>query len=1462
MPSSIQNSSRALVLASALLFAFFVSIGNALHAAEPSPFGLVAASNLDNSAFAQWLDGKESPIVLPPNEASKGENIVVWTDKSGPIHTGVAFGEANVTGIRHLRIGFRDAVLVGSIMVRGGGAISVLTTSAAYPGDLGKDEQWENAERIDNARVGRVEVAKEDYAMWVLPKPAFIRAIRFSHTTVASDKTYAGWLGAIALFDRRLANVAPFSVPTSNLDTGHPELLIDGHMRPEWQRFDSYDKSPTRPEDVVSEEHPAWVMLAWSKPVALRGLAALSLGALTADAQIYAGPESQHPREAREEDWKTIKRFTKLEPEYPRTLPLRWLDFGETVTTRAVRLKMVQAIDPKRLHSHLHAADQDGRRVFISELMALTSLGDNPLASIIPQVAEEPHPPIPIRFKLAEAGFVTLTIDDKNQRRVRNLISESAFPAGENTAWWDGLDDLGRDPDAAKHGLYNVPGSPVLPGDYIGRGIWHKDVNLRYEFPIYTAGNPAWNTEDKTGAWLANHTPPQAALFVPAEHGPNGKAAIYLGSYVSEGTHGLAWVDLDGKKLGGVNWIGGAWTGAPYLARDASPHAIPEHIVYVASVWETGKASGNAELRLTAMTAKGEQPIYREEWQLPGPRVSHDDMFTSQISGVAANDGVLVAALKRLNKVVLVDATSKKRKGEQTINDLRGLAFDSQGRLLVLSGKRLLRFAVNKDGALGQEQAVVTTNLEDPQHIVADVTGRYFISDGGASHQVKVFDASGKFQFAIGKKGTPAAGPYDEKQMRNPAGITLDNAAQLWVAERDEQPKRVSVWKTDGTFVRAFYGPSEYGGGGTLDPKDASLFHYHGMSFALDWTKGTFALKQIYYPGADAQALAFRCNFPEAPIYVDGRRYWTNAFNSNPTGGHGSAFVFVDREGVAVSAAGCGRANGWDALKADEFKSRWPKPVNPKEDLYKQEATFVWSDLNGDGHVQPDEVTIIAGRSGGVTVMNDLAMVISRVDGKTLRLPAQRFTDKHVPIYDLAHADVLAEGVEGPKSSGGDQVLVHPNGWSILTLGVAPYSPYSICGVFKGQTRWAYPNPWPGLHASHEAPVPDRLGEVIGATRLLGSWIEPKGSDVGPLWFVNANMGNVYVFTADGMFVRTLFHDSRTGKPWAMPRAERGMSLNDITLHDENFWPTVAQTPAGDVIIQDGGRSSLIRVEGLETLRRLPEESIHIGDAELQAAVAWRAQAEIARQREHGTGTLVVSLSNKAPNVDGKLDDWNAAQWASIDKRGTKANFNSSSRPYDLSAALTIADGRLFAAFKTGDKDLLKNSGEEALAPFKTGGALDLMLGTDPNANPKRTQAAPGDLRLLVTLIGDANPKKPPVLKALLYRAVVPGTSPKDRVPFSSPWRTITFDRVEDVSSKVVLNGQNGDFEFSIPLETLGLKVAPGTKLKGDLGILRGNGFQTHYRVYWSNKATAITADVPSEAELNPGLWGTFEFKQ
>ena len=87
------------------------------------------------------------------------------------------------------------------------------------------------------------------------------------------------------------------------------------------------------------------------------------------------------------------------------------------------------------------------------------------------------------------------------------------------------------------------------------------------------------------------------------------------------------------------------------------------------------------------------------------------------------------------------------------------------------------------------------------------------------------------------------------------------------------------------------------------------------------------------------------------------------------------------------------------------------------------------------------------------------------------------------------------------------------------------------------------------------------------------------------------------------------------------------------------------------------------------------------------------------------------------------------------------------------------------------------------------------------------------------------------------------------------------MDRVDDVSDQVQLAGGDGNFEFSVPLATLGLQPTGtqfrvGDVIRGDLGVLRGNGFQTLHRAYWSNKATAIVSDVPSEAILTPQLWG------
>lgn len=1421
--------------------------------------GLISKDNLDLGGFAEWMDGQET--VIQGEGAAFLPAWVVWTDETQPGHSGFAFGKSANAGPRHLRIGLVSALPVGTVIVKGGGRLSVLKLEAAYPGNLSNEDEWIPARRLVDGKISSAELGENDCAAWILPPGTTTQALRFTHEAAVTDARYECRLGGVLILADRFENVAPQAIASAS-SKNEAAAKLNNDVAEVWGSWENLEKGQAADDaPIVSAEQTEWVILAWPEPVNLRGLLTLFAGFGSANVQAYTGAADVHPRDAGEKDWKPIGDFDKLKNGYPVPLWPNWMGFPADVKTRAIRLRMTSATDEG--HPHIQGNTLNGRRVWLAELMALSPLGNAPLKDASGASASAAtstlKPPIPVKFTLDEPGFVTLVIEKMEGQRVRNLISETQFPAGENTVWWDGTDDLGRDVDAARHGVYRIPSRLVEPGEYRVRGLKRSAIEPRYEFAVYNAGIPAWNTADKTGGWLSNHSPPQAAVFAPGGS-PNGKSVIYLGSYVSEGRDGIAWVDLEGRKQGGKGWVGGNWTGAPYIAYDAGPNPNRDHLVYVGSAFSTGKGETMAELRLTAITKGEDKSILKMEFEPRDPK-----KMSAEIAGIAADNGVIVVSMPQRKELLFVDAAEGKVIGNAPLADTRGVAFDSMGKLYVVSGTKVLRYSDVKDLAkLPVPEVVIASGLVEPQQLTFDDRGNLYVSDWGDSHQVKVFAPKSANEFgmvrAIGNPGAPKAGPYDPLHMNHPQGITIDSNKHLWVAENDFLPKRVSVWTLEGELVKAFYGPSKYGGGGTLDSQDKNQLFYadeeHGaMAFKLDWEAGTSEPISVYYrPGPQDMKLGFRSAAPEVAFYRDGQRYFTNCYNSNPVAGHNTAFLFLERVGVAHPVAAMGRAADWPTLMGEDFRARWPAGIDPtSKDPEKSEASFSWTDSNDDGQVQPDEVTMQPGRAGGMTVMPDLSFVFARKDGRTMRYAPTGFSDKGVPTYDFTNGQILAEGVMGPASTGGNQALVAKDGWTIVTLGMAPFAQQSLSGTKDGKPMWSYPSVWPGLHAAHEAPKPDHPGELIGTTRLLGGFFEPKGSTAGPLWAVNGNLGTVYVFTADGLFVATLFVDCRIGKLWAMPSATRGMSLAETTLHEENFWPTISQTSDGNVYIVDGGRSSLVSLHGMETIRRLPDSAIKVTTEDLQKAQKYQTQVEIERQREQGRGTLNVAMLPVPPLMDGNVDAWKVS-WADIDKAGVKANFNSDSKPYDVTGALAVAGNRLYVGYRTGNPKLLENSGEVPNALFKTGGALDLMIAANPAADPKRSEPAPGDLRLIVTLVGG----KP---RAVLYRAVVPNTPQNAKVPFSSPWRTITLDKVEDVTAQIQFGAKDGNYAFSIPLETLGIRPQPGLKLKGDIGVLRGDASITMSRTYWSNKATSIVSDVPSEAMLQPGLWGTLEFK-
>ena len=1441
-------------------------------------------SDLDDAASAQWVDGAEQPLANP-----KALHQLPWTQEAAPsISHFVDFGASTQPGARHLRLGFHNLIQVGSVLVRGGDQLSVLRSDAPYPGNLGDDRQWIAGQRILNRQLSTNEVDKSSYALWVLPPGTRTRALRFTHVAKLTDQNYAGSLGGIYLLAGRFANIGPQAMVSASANTAGTVLLTDE----KYNDLRTWDNGPDFPHPVTSAT-PEWITLAWPYPVPLRGLAAGWGGFDEADIQVFTGPGKIHIQDAPDADWQSMGQPYRYQNQYPLLLGVDWMDFGKTVRTRAVRLRITKAIDETR-HPPLAGKSRNGNRVWLGEIFALSPLdsGDLRTALLRQDTTTVPNPPIPVRFHLKEPGFVTLVIDDAQGNRVRNLVSDTWFSAGANTVWWDGTDDLSPNRDAAEHGVYLIATHFVAPGQYTVHGLYHKAIDLHYEFSVYSSGHPLWETADGKGGWLTNHTPPSAVLFVPADKAPGGKPLVYIGSYISEGGAGLAWVDLEGHKQGGRGWIGGNWTAAPYLAFDAGNHANPENFAYVGSVMggnpRDSATSMHTTLRITALSSRGDRPILSYAFDTDDRHQNWGDVvlgWMHQIGGLAVHNNLVVVSLSRRNQLLFADAGTRKMIGLASVSNPRGLLFDDKGNLLVLSGSSLLSYPLANMSEVRPEQlphakVLVSEGLEDPAGLTLDSQGNIYISNRGKSNQIRVYDSSGKFLRFIGHAGPPKAGPYDPQHMNNPRGLTIDSNNHLWVAEEDFQPKRVSVWTLDGKFVRAFYGPPEYGGGGALDSYDKTKFYYHQMEFKLDWKTGTNTLASVLYRPEEADLQLPRFGAPVNVLYCNGRRYFTNSYLGNTTNGVDVGMLYLDEGGTLEPVAAMGSGNAWPIFQDEAFKGRLPPNIDLTSLAPNKSVLFTWSDINNNHKVDPEEVTFLKADTGSVTIASDSTgavpansdpkspdpkspdpispdptsrgpiMLDSFVDGKSMRYDPVRLTPAGIPVYDLGKGTVLVDGAQKRVSDGGGQILDSPQS-IVLTTAPLPFSRFGLGGVDARGHRWSYPSLWPGLHSAHSAPVPDHPGELVGTTRLLGGFIEPAGSDVGTLWGVNGNFGSMYLFTADGLFVSQLFQDVRVGKPWNMPFDQRNMLLNDVTPHDENFFPSLTETSDGRVYVVDGGRTSIVRVDGLNSLSRISVSTLNLTRDELQKAQNYLQEREESRQDKWGPQTLQVTIrSGPAAALRDLIGSLDAANWATIDSRITQVGW--SQKPDVAEAAITISGGRLFAAFRTNNPDLLRNSGAVLNAPFKTGGALDLMIGVNPRANPRRDVPVEGDIRLLVYQVNKKT-------RALLYRAVVPAKS--DPVPFSSPGRTIRFDQVTDVSDLVELDSNSGNYTMSIPLATLGLKPLPGEKIKADIGILRGDGTQTAQRVYWSNKATGITSDVPSEAELKPNLWGEWVFK-
>ncbi|HEY3396162.1 MAG TPA: hypothetical protein VGM19_00735 [Armatimonadota bacterium] len=1061
-----------------------------------------------------------------------------------------------------------------------------------------------------------------------------------------------------------------------------------------------------------------------------------------------------------------------------------------------------------------------------------------------------------VPYLLPQDGEASLGVFDPAGRLVRWLLQADFRRAGQNVEPWDGLDNFGK---------------PVAPGSYEVRGAYHPPLKLDYQMTATNPGHPGWPTTDGKGDWLSDESNPQAAVT-------DGNW-IYLAAPGCEKGWSVIAVDESGQRQWGFRLeiyprcislaLAGdylyALVSGPELTDNSRLYKSGDNAVERALLLCLDKRTGQY---VSFSAAAGPQKIgtwpYRHQqfklWDLRAamdyrpatyagqPRYFDIDVAeTSQATGLAALGDRLYVSLFFDGKLMVLDRATGKSVDEIAVPAPFGLSPGPEDSLLAVSEARIVR--VNP--GTKTVTPLITANLEAPAEVTVGPGGEIFVSDWGKSFQVKVFSPEGKFLRAVGKPGgRPWLGKYDPTGMLVPRGIAVTPAGRLWVAEDDSSPKRISVWDSrTGAFVREFCGPTPYGGGSFV-PSRQSITDLISLGdrWRLDLAAKTFTpvatvsrRMSLDQPYAMAGGSGLSRLLGVLPRTKDGKEY---LIGDNQ---HYGLTIF-QRQGdllVPVSAVGTLQRLSFQDGQGTSFVS-WDSDLgrhvqrNWFPELFRDKigTDYAWADRNGDGLCSADEFIFRPAISRGENLGPDTvtewmtgwgygigpdwsiyAAGFCRSEGAIYRLDVQGWTPGGAPIYDPNQAKLIIH-MPSPNGPGNDLVsgmwvnsdnelfVCYAADTEFLKPELRGATPGVGCYDRDGNLKWMMAGPR------------DTATKAFWGNNVCGEADVPGLGKVMALWNWHHNF-RPYLFTSDGLYLGTLLDtETRVGPEAAWSESYKAL------------W----QTDDGQVWFMNGANQDhhLFKLQGLEQGGRFTGQ-LTLTQAEVDRAAQYRA-APVEEVRAQPV--IWVPQKRQALTVDGDLADWKLDEGVTL----------TGSAGRSARVALQRDNENLYLAYEVQDTTPLLNLGADWQRLFISGDCVDLMLSTNPAADPNRREAAPGDQRLLLGVY-----QGQPI--AVLYRPAVPGsTSP---VQFMAT-RIDQVIRLDQAEVKFTRQAASYTIEARVPLADLGLAPLPTKPLRGDVGVIYSDetGHDRVLRLYYYNQDTTMTADLTTEARLQPDQWG------